>query len=260
MRELPGACSCGLWQAPFERLFLQDGTPPSCTRGLASIAIWATHDDDDDNCNPTATDSLCIRGFDPKRCPMCRAPFSSTIRLRVEASNQQTPAARPRGSTSHSVPRWQNAHCTMCSSPIFGDRYKCSDCPDYNTCAACFDLVLEHHPYHSFFKIRDPSDLIAPHAQLRAERHNVACANCNWLIHGVRYQCADCQNYDLCAGCEALPIAVHIPGHVMFKMRTPDTFASARRSGVTLSIDVGNALTGQSKVQHTRKLLRKARK
>ncbi|KAI8599464.1 hypothetical protein EDD21DRAFT_339774 [Dissophora ornata] len=48
----------------------------------------------------------------------------------------------------------------------------------------------------------------------------ITCNSCRTVpIRGLRYKCANCQDYDLCEGCEAAE--VHIKSHVFMKIRIP---------------------------------------
>ncbi|CAO3563642.1 unnamed protein product [Mortierella alpina] len=48
----------------------------------------------------------------------------------------------------------------------------------------------------------------------------ITCNSCGTVpIRGLRYKCANCQDYDLCEGCEAAE--VHIKSHVFMKIRIP---------------------------------------
>ncbi|ORZ20836.1 hypothetical protein BCR41DRAFT_369458 [Lobosporangium transversale] len=48
----------------------------------------------------------------------------------------------------------------------------------------------------------------------------ITCNSCRTVpIRGLRYKCANCQDYDLCEGCEAAE--VHIRSHVFMKIRIP---------------------------------------
>lgn len=116
-----------------------------------------------------------------------------------------------------SQPVLHHAVCDMCDSQIYGDRYKCLDCPDYDTCAGCFAITPEQHP-HSFIKVADPQALIVRHR--RREQHPARCDGCQKKIIGTRYKCMACPDYDLCEKCEAHPIPYHPPTHHLLKMRT----------------------------------------
>ncbi|KZP33444.1 hypothetical protein FIBSPDRAFT_1036010 [Athelia psychrophila] len=169
----------------------------------------------------------CVHSFDPKRCPMCRTPIVIITKLRTEVVDQPL---RPT-SSPNPANREHPAHCDMCSTnPIRGERYKCLDCPDYDTCSACFCLTEEYHPGHSFIKIRDPSDHIIRSLSAEPEAHHAVCDNCKKTVLGERYKCAECPDYDHCAGCEALPIPKHPPAHVMLKIKSQGSYASFRAS------------------------------
>ncbi|KAL9029042.1 MAG: hypothetical protein Q9196_002678, partial [Gyalolechia fulgens] len=56
----------------------------------------------------------------------------------------------------------------------------------------------------------------------------VTCNSCNVLpIHGTRYRCANCHDYDLCEQCEALQL--HDKTHLFYKIRVPAPFLSNPR-------------------------------
>ncbi|CAH0599145.1 unnamed protein product [Chrysodeixis includens] len=46
--------------------------------------------------------------------------------------------------------------CDSCHKPIFGFRYKCVTCEDYDLCAKC--EMLEAHPQHFFLRVPKPSN------------------------------------------------------------------------------------------------------
>ncbi|KAJ1969702.1 hypothetical protein IWQ62_000458, partial [Dispira parvispora] len=49
--------------------------------------------------------------------------------------------------------------------------------------------------------------------------HNVFCGNCRREIRGVRYRCANCNDFSLCSACEAYE--VHDPDHIFLKLKKP---------------------------------------
>jgi len=51
---------------------------------------------------------------------------------------------------------FHHARCNLCDSRIAGARYKCTDCPDFDTCSRCFAITPEQHPNHTFVKVTDP--------------------------------------------------------------------------------------------------------
>ncbi|KAF9186651.1 hypothetical protein BGZ51_001839 [Haplosporangium sp. Z 767] len=57
-------------------------------------------------------------------------------------------------------------------------------------------------------------------AEDQAAKGGITCNSCGTVpIRGLRYKCANCQDYDLCEGCEAAE--VHIKSHVFMKIRIP---------------------------------------
>ncbi|KAF9429779.1 hypothetical protein BGZ94_009547 [Podila epigama] len=57
-------------------------------------------------------------------------------------------------------------------------------------------------------------------AEDQASKGGITCNSCRTVpIRGLRYKCANCQDYDLCEGCEAAE--VHIKSHVFMKIRIP---------------------------------------
>ncbi|KAF8492705.1 hypothetical protein JB92DRAFT_3001742 [Gautieria morchelliformis] len=130
------------------------------------------------------------------------------------------------------------ARCNLCDSRILGDRYKCTECPDFDTCASCFAITLQQHPFHAFVKVTRPADFLL-RRKPEAVYHFATCDACNKEIVGVRYKCMhpDCPDFDLCQDCEALPIAVHPSTHAFLKLKCADTaIPSVRRNtprGVT---------------------------
>ncbi|KAI0053384.1 hypothetical protein FA95DRAFT_739476 [Auriscalpium vulgare] len=125
-----------------------------------------------------------------------------------------------------------NATCDMCDSRIEGDRYKCTDCPDYDTCSSCFTLVPSQHPSHTFVRLSvadlliqpAPSRLLSAHPKYAdSPTHHATCDACRRSIRGVRFKCMHpaCADFDLCADCESLPLAVHPREHPLLKIRTP---------------------------------------
>jgi hypothetical protein len=47
----------------------------------------------------------------------------------------------------------------------------------------------------------------------------VTCDNCNGLIHGIRYKCSQCWNFDLCESCEQK--GTHDKNHILLKIQMP---------------------------------------
>ncbi|KAF7347595.1 hypothetical protein MVEN_01516400 [Mycena venus] len=142
------------------------------------------------------------------------------------------------------------ATCNLCDSRIRGDRYKCADCPDFDTCSNCFSITREQHPRHAFVKLSKATDYIRrenPHPPM----HFVTCDGCSKTIYGIRYKCMhpECPDFDLCEGCEAFPIPMHPDNHPLLKMKSPSTVVpTVYRVGQTTLIDHEDAQRGRSPV------------
>jgi hypothetical protein len=103
-----------------------------------------------------------------------------------------------------------NIKCDGCGQhPIYGARYKCTVCHDFDLCSACEAKNL-HPGSHPLLKLKEPrrNDI----------HHNIICDGCNVTpIQGVRYKCSVCPDYDLCATCEAK--GQHPVNHALIKMK-----------------------------------------
>ena len=69
----------------------------------------------------------------------------------------------------------QNAICDGCDQPIFGLRYKCLVCPDYDLCEECETKAL--HSEHDMIRMECPTDSTA--RGKKCDHNNTLCANCN---------------------------------------------------------------------------------
>ncbi|KIJ54281.1 hypothetical protein M422DRAFT_25208 [Sphaerobolus stellatus SS14] len=139
-------------------------------------------------------------------------------KIRFHTTHVPTQDANP------NIVSFHNARCNLCDSRIAGARYKCTDCPDFDTCEQCFAIVPEQHPLHTFVKVTDPKDFMLRRST--PVRHFATCDGCTKTIVGIRYKCMhpDCPDFDLCADCEALPIPVHPMTHAFLKLRHGNTF------------------------------------
>jgi len=104
----------------------------------------------------------------------------------------------------------ENIKCDGCGqSPLLGARYKCTVCPDYDLCASCESKNL-HPASHALLKLKEP--------RRNDVHHNIVCDGCEVTpIRGIRYKCATCPDFDLCAICEAK--GQHPVDHPLIKMR-----------------------------------------
>ncbi|KAG9035119.1 hypothetical protein FRB95_011986 [Tulasnella sp. JGI-2019a] len=112
------------------------------------------------------------------------------------------------------------ANCDICLKPISGNRYKCLNCPDFDTCASCFGLVQQKHPGHDFVKFM--SSVYYYRDRSTIERH-ARCDSCKEKITRVRYKCLACPDFDLCDKCEAHPNKPHPVTHPLAKLSRPIT-------------------------------------
>ncbi|KAK8854817.1 hypothetical protein IAR55_003556 [Kwoniella newhampshirensis] len=136
------------------------------------------------------------------------------------------------------------ATCDLCSLAITGVRWKCLNCPDWDSCGSCAATVKETHPGHSFVKLYKSTDYVANAATVRARQNvthpHVICDGCNNHIRGPRFKCMhpDCPDYDLCESCEASPFPVHPDDHPMLKTKVPlkVNFASSYDGSVSEAV------------------------
>ena len=89
--------------------------------------------------------------------------------------------------------------------------------------------IADEDAYHvnashrrSVSKLREMTYYIAQNRELETGvvHRGITCDACNVRpIRGIRYRCANCEDFDLCEGCEATN--EHAPTHVFYKMRVP---------------------------------------
>ncbi|CAG8647782.1 24334_t:CDS:10 [Dentiscutata erythropus] len=115
---------------------------------------------------------------------------------------------------------YHSATCDYCESVIIGIRHKCINCPDFDLCNNCIALAPTQHPGHTFMKIHRAGD---PDVKIpdSAFHPGIRCDGCRKAIHGVRYKCGNCLDFDLCGNCEANPISKHDENHVFIKIKKP---------------------------------------
>ncbi|KAI0274799.1 hypothetical protein BC834DRAFT_1037443 [Gloeopeniophorella convolvens] len=167
---------------------------------------------------------------DPIEAPVVEEPMEWTS---ATPSEPTQPTAPREYAPPVDHPVTHNATCDLCDSTIQGDRYKCLDCPDFDSCASCYAIVPVHHPGHGFVRLRAPHDVKLP--PVHPSAHSASCNACGKRIRGIRYKCMhpECGDFDLCANCEALPIPVHSVRHPMLKIREPGVYIPVvKRYGV----------------------------
>lgn len=123
-------------------------------------------------------------------------------------------------------------YCDKCGAriPPGGIRWRCDDCGDLDLCATCFDLGPPFPEPHDYFL---HSNLV-PFATGResgaiqaSTLSQVQCVHCSRYVLGLRWHCAICSKYDLCAACHA--------GGSSFVER--ESVRGAKRSAVQHSVD-----------------------
>lgn len=90
----------------------------------------------------------------------------------------------------------------------------------------------------------------------------VVCDNCDQNIHGIRYKCGNCLDFDLCQECENLPNS-HNKNHIFLKIRYPVTLKRLCQEKRGKSIIIPNAgdvfTSGVRNMTHHHKRLYEAR-
>ncbi|GBM93706.1 Next to BRCA1 gene 1 protein [Araneus ventricosus] len=81
----------------------------------------------------------------------------------------------------------------------------------------------------------------------------IFCDNCDQLIHGIRYKCGNCSDFDLCQECESLP-NIHNKNHIFLKIRYPVALKMYLKQKHQEVPNPGKAHTGSSRSRQTKKL------
>ncbi|KAF8610040.1 hypothetical protein BDV93DRAFT_5166 [Ceratobasidium sp. AG-I] len=136
----------------------------------------------------------------------------------------QTPSVA--SGTSGTLAFKHEARCDICgTNPIHGTRFKCAECPDWDTCQGCLEKSFVQHPEHTFIRVSDPSILMPRNtkAVVRAPV-GIRCSACKNPVFGpVFYQCktTGCR-ISLCSDCEGLPLTQARPcQHPLMKYQWP---------------------------------------
>ncbi|KAF2186629.1 HET domain protein [Zopfia rhizophila CBS 207.26] len=79
--------------------------------------------------------------------------------------------------------------CDGCNLAIYGTRFKCLVCPDFDYCDDCILTCSVTHPSHDFQTIKP------------ARHPGISCDGCNHGIYGTRFKCLVCDNFDYCSNC-----------------------------------------------------------
>ncbi|XP_064461824.1 uncharacterized protein LOC135371802 isoform X2 [Ornithodoros turicata] len=125
-----------------------------------------------------------------------------------------------------------NILCDMCEKDLYGVRYKCMECEDYDMCEPCY--AKKTHTHHDILKLVRPADtsfgpivlisdpefletaamsdsltlhVLAVESEklkpLGTRTHDgIICDMCNETpVRGTRYKCLQCEDYDTCETC-----------------------------------------------------------
>ncbi|KAL2382475.1 hypothetical protein RJ035_006090 [Blastomyces gilchristii] len=97
--------------------------------------------------------------------------------------------------------------CDGCNLNIFGTRYSCRVCPDFDYCTACKEAD-SNHSGHGFNAVK------------LVRHYGVKCDQCSDTVYGIRYNCRECNNFDLCPFCHKDANEIH-PGHRFSAIKKP---------------------------------------
>ncbi|CAB4494697.1 unnamed protein product [Rhizophagus irregularis] len=88
-------------------------------------------------------------------------------------------------------------------------RWKCTSCEDYDLCQICKTKShIHHHPDDHVFELV-PHSRTSDRALQFAVHYDFVCKCCEKTIHGMRWKCTFCNNYDLCQDCKSKSSNIH---------------------------------------------------
>lgn len=151
------------------------------------------------------------------------------LRLTLVLENPEPPISTAR----------HDAWCDRCDQMIFGIRYKCATCEDFDYCSVCIAFAALEHG-HRFDAIingntrllrpldawritgRDPTPaVVSGTSGTMAFRHEARCDICGLNpIKGTRFKCAECPDWDVCQGCLEKSFVRH-PEHTFIRVSDP---------------------------------------
>ena len=156
-------------------------------------------------------------------------------------------------------------NCDACSKAnIFGHRYKCAVCDEYDLCSDCFEdrkQTKNHKANHPLQVIRSPELFskigqllklglasLQDHLSENSIEHQHSCKTCNGNqpIRGLMFICDDCRGYRLCYNCykTGKVTETHDKNHCIIIRIIPEDFL-IRRASITLKKKLGEGAFGQ---------------
>lgn len=156
----------------------------------------------------------------------------TTLEQPKRPNTQSTPhvEAKSKAASCQSDQELETVHpalCDNCNSRIYGVRYKCSVCPNYDLCSKCEAQNIAnniHIASHCFLKMYNSPN------QHPVITHLAICDYCGERIVGHRYKCVNCADFDLCQLCEYVHSTrlcssqIHNPDHMFLKVSQPVSF------------------------------------
>ncbi|KAF8522035.1 hypothetical protein JB92DRAFT_1750208 [Gautieria morchelliformis] len=178
--------------------------------------------------------------------------------------------------------------CDGCYSEIYGKRFHCIDCEDFDLCNDCEHADPPRHPStdHStshtmiLFKFNTSNRLARGMFDHRAKKHMakhersgcgcsrlegtsafieneiVECACCKEaILNKGHFRCLQCSEVDICEDCERSGSPEHCPSHAMIKVMIPPGNEGVL-SDVEDTDDEGPPLNVEEKLDRMRKYIR----
>ncbi|ELU44846.1 ZZ domain-containing protein [Rhizoctonia solani AG-1 IA] len=125
------------------------------------------------------------------------------------------------------------AYCDRCNQAIYGIRYKCTTCSDFDYCGVCIGFgPLEHgHRFDAIintniklyrprdaWRATDEGQLPSNVQEVAHTWHECRCDICGVSpIRGTRFKCAECPDWDACQNCLERSASLH-PDHMFIRI------------------------------------------